>query len=1269
MANNNIETIKEIQKFLEGDADGIKYITNVEVNRDDNVAICFIDHPEKGKYQQEVTYTPFLYVKDLKDNGKILYNGNKDVIARRMKSAGINIKKVKTGNQPRLENGFKYKVTSTKSFNSILNFFRDGGVDIYQKKYHENGGIVKDANGRPEFVNIKLFYTPKPIEQFFISTGNRLFRGIEDYNEVHKLTFDIETTGLRYQHSNVFAIGVRDNRGFEYLIEGKQSLSPEDRERKIVKDLFKIIDYIKPEIITGYYSEDFDFSYILGRAEKLDLDIKGIKTTRFDGNPQDAKHIKRYKSTVKFGNSSEKYIATNMWGYSVIDTIHAVRKTMAINPELKNAGLKYVCKFEDIAKENRMYIDGSDGNIGRYYNENPMFIINTENNNYIEIPSVFKSLSEQLLASQKEDPQEYSKLKKEIYSNNSGFFSWMKENSANLITKNNKKVEFITGKDILRRYLLDDLWETEKVDDLYNQSTFLLAKLVPQVFGRIATMGTAAIWNLLMLTWSYENDLAIPIPDDSENFSGGLTRCYKQGYAKRVSKIDFASLYPMIQLQHGVFPLFDIDGVIEKMLTYLTTTRNIYKKIASYSKLNESEVSLLESIDHETYNKYIADSFTKTERKKFKVKQLPIKILNNSLFGALGSAFAFNWSDNICAARITCSGRIYLRQAIDYFKGYGLDPLLAVTDGVNFQIPDRTNIRFNNDSEEIMDYEDTIENMWKFGDEEGLNAIIEKYNHEVMSRFMSLDNDGEFDSCYNLKRINYALMESVFDKETNKPVMIETNEGLVNKKKIKLTGNSIKSKVMPEYIEDFYDKGIQLILKGKGAEFVEYYHDYAQDIFYHQVSVKKIASKSKIKTSIKGYVNRGKDKNGKEKASQAHMELLLNQRKETARKLFKKHYDELDIPKRKDNIDDYSDQEIMNFIETYMPPEPPIDSTVYYVNTGERKSHGDVKTDSDTKERILSCQLVDIDNEEKNKTIKYNSEKYLDALNKKVEALLLAFDEDIRYDIIVRVVQKTEIGADGKKRKTRKLKINAFDPEQLQLSNYVYDDYDESMTLEDKEVYFWNKSGYDPYKIWKNFKTSDDDEHGLLHYNIYQHAINHLSDKMEAVGKPRIKSINDELNVGDYVLIKNYKKIPKTLFGIKLNHPNGTPMYDEISEYTLGYKNKENYIEIVKEDIDVPISDYEKELIQDRKNKELAIWQEKIHNLDEDEISKKPPLVQAHYRIYRYFNSFKKKYNLPKDVEIDKLFENSKEAKDLFSDFVDNKEYSLMMMSNEMTEE
>ena len=73
------------------------------------------------------------------------------------------------------------------------------------------------------------------------------------------------------------------------------------------------------------------------------------------------------------------------------------------------------------------------------------------------------------------------------------------------------------------------------------------------------------------------------------------------------------------------------------------------------------------------------------------------------------------------------------------------------------------------------------------------------------------------------------------------------------KGKVKLTGNSIKSKKLPIYIEEFLDKGIKMLLNGQGQEFVEYYYEYLQIIFDQKIPLSKIAQRAKVKLTVEDY--------------------------------------------------------------------------------------------------------------------------------------------------------------------------------------------------------------------------------------------------------------------------------------------------------------------------------------------------------------------------------------------------------------------------------
>ena len=89
-----------------------------------------------------------------------------------------------------------------------------------------------------------------------------------------------------------------------------------------------------------------------------------------------------------------------------------------------------------------------------------------------------------------------------------------KKQYANQALKENYKI--VTGAYIVQRYLCDDLWETEQIDYIYNQASFLIAKMLPTTFMRSSTMGTAGQWKLIMSAWSYQNGLAIPETQPTE---------------------------------------------------------------------------------------------------------------------------------------------------------------------------------------------------------------------------------------------------------------------------------------------------------------------------------------------------------------------------------------------------------------------------------------------------------------------------------------------------------------------------------------------------------------------------------------------------------------------------------------------------------------------------------------------------------------------------------------------------------------------------------
>lgn len=980
-----------IEQFLEG-SDSQEYIVGIESSYSENIVYLIINDPETGKRIEKHKFKPFMWVKE--EVLKRIYGGNRRKIQEISRKNNINFKKLRTlddnGDEPeRMSNGYKYLVTVTGQGYSVLqDFFRNGGVD----PRHED--------------NRKLFTAFSPDEQFLIQTGKRLFKGTDDYNDVHRLQFDLETEGLDPVVNGIFQIGIKDNKGYEIILETKGTDGKQRREseRINIKQFFKILYDLKPDIITAYNSENFDWPFIEKRCERLGVDFYDIVKTL---NPN--VKVKRKDAMLKLGGEQEAYKQTYIWGINVLDISHSVRRAQAINSSIKKWSLKYITQFSGVAKPNRVYVNGD--------------VIN----------------------------KTWSDTRDHWFNDTNGTWGLLGDNELE------DGCKIVKGDYIVQRYLLDDLWETEQVDGIYNQAAYLIAKILPTSYMRSSTMGTAGQWKLIMAAWSYENNLAIPELQNKREFTGGLSRLLEVGFAKNVVKADFAALYPKTELTHGIFPSLDISGVMEGLLTYVVDKRDEFKFLTSEHKDKSKDLATKLEERRDTLTPEEIEKVEKAIKKHKKLasnydkKQLPLKILANSFFGAYGAPYIFNWGDSDCAEETTCRGRQYLRLMVRFFtEKYGFRALVLDTDGCNFAIPENID-----EVKYITNASHWKTNHYEVGQELiGLDAVLAEFNEAYMLGRMGLDIDDICDATINFARKNYA----------------NDIDG-----KVKLVGNSIKSKAMPEYIEEFIDKGVRMLLDDKGYEFIEYYYEHVNKIYEYKIPALKMASKSRVKMTPKNYVDvycKGVNKAGAAKSRQAYMELII--------------LNNLDV-----NLGD----------------------TIYYINTGEAKSHSDIKAiknkDNGTTTVEFNCKLIpqeQIDLDPNLINTEYNVPKYLDAFNKRIKPLLVCFDPEIRSKVIINVI---------KDRKTKLLKLeerSVFTEKQCKLiagkpfEESDQDSYEALMTMEDKEIRFWDSVNKIPNNI-----EEDEWEKVRLDYH-------------ERLTKTKVDGIAKEKESFDYIC-KNLKPI------------------------------------------------------------------------------------------------------------------------------------------------
>ena len=69
-------------------------------------------------------------------------------------------------------------------------------------------------------------------------------------------------------------IGMKDNRGYEKVIEIPDN---DESEREAIYEFFDEVSRIKPTMVGGYNSSNFDWDWLFKRADILGMDKKGLK--------------------------------------------------------------------------------------------------------------------------------------------------------------------------------------------------------------------------------------------------------------------------------------------------------------------------------------------------------------------------------------------------------------------------------------------------------------------------------------------------------------------------------------------------------------------------------------------------------------------------------------------------------------------------------------------------------------------------------------------------------------------------------------------------------------------------------------------------------------------------------------------------------------------------------------------------------------------------------------------------------------------------------
>jgi DNA polymerase elongation subunit (family B) len=237
-----------------------------------------------------------------------------------------------------------------------------------------------------------------PEEQYLVATGRTYFRDLA-FDDLRRLQFDLETTGLDPARDRIFMVAVRDPEGRVEILEAAGD--DMDGEADLIRRLVAKVQAIDPDVIENHNLHGFDLPFLHTRARRLRVPL-GLGRT---GAPGLLERAARRGMVNEGGKRRVRLIAP---GRELIDTLDAVRAHDFATRELPGYGLKVVARHFGLAGPEREMIRGDQ--IHEVYKRDPARVRRYAVADVEEVASLARMFGGAAFALARMAPRRYERL-------------------------------------------------------------------------------------------------------------------------------------------------------------------------------------------------------------------------------------------------------------------------------------------------------------------------------------------------------------------------------------------------------------------------------------------------------------------------------------------------------------------------------------------------------------------------------------------------------------------------------------------------------------------------------------------------------------------------------------------------------------------------------------------------------------------------------------------------------------------------------------------